>query len=1490
MGAARKLDKDQEDFESKQLSSLEAIAESKPEEILAKAVEINLIDEDTKEAIKKAIPGHEVIFQKALEKAGGGPAAFKKVFRSVYGRFLMERGPKLVKNSEGKDVIADGELEHETGDLMKALDKVLKFKVDPKLGLKGRSELQAVIRRLKDVTTGQGVREKFNGDLVKLAEEKVKHEEKKAELEPKNAVLVEAKKISNGLSRSSINLEELDELDDIEDHNDQVDSRITFLRNSTNELQNKLSEKEVDRDRYFDEINELRDSLMDFRDTVSAYNFNPSKIADIQKVLDALSSILAGAFSYDSWILTLKNEVEPLLKRINSRSYFNSKSYLKSEKSYPDSRKDFGDKILGDQIAVLSLSVKKLRTQLPGLSDYKSANEEFSEESGQVAEFEAGRRENEERKQELTEAAIKQLDDSALEIGKLKNPELESLVSGIGSKCDGYLSKLAALKANSAQDIPSLIRAFIRDVYNPFIAEISKDISASLAQNNSELADVAKSLSDNESETARLRDFKSPSLKLKDILERAFGVQKTPDEMKKLEDHHHHVEHTKADLEDDKKYYGGDDVKNIHKKYKELLGNNDDPSTINVDAASAREKKAAMDAKNEEKGKLEEVKTLFGEKKIGEVQDKFLELDGLLKGYLLSGAGDFESKLADKKSEADLLKGTVDNYEKTGKPLLVSNIQQEKANLNRLSADPKAEEFQKEAVRKTIRDLEDELNKKEGEFNDSRSKLKKLTVEISQLEKFRDTLKSFRTDILDLARGYEKALGLMFFEVSEAAKNTKLNEIVSLKNYFNGLNVNSNPEDFGRFKSSYEALSKDFSAISKAAEKTLKSAGYGIDEQQASNDESGKIEKAKVLYEALGPVVARIAKSAHHKVKFEAGAKVQAKKNDKGESIIGPDGKEVMETKEEAEARVLESVNKMEKEFAKLKKPDHKDFKVKDVAVFYKEYLLPIMGSDESRKTLNTNVNTAITVAEKAVKDSDKALKAAKEGNEKSKDLSDAQAARKIIGALVAEQFPDLSPMDHNKLVTMILADDVATLLTDEGYEAMAQRVTAEKLDAANFAGFRTKLLNFKYKEGDKVNQPFKGLKPEDFESWEKMDKLFTFGKLNYEKGAFVLAAFEDFDNGTKSIQSVKLEKKLRTLLAKKLGVDTHMDNAGIAKVVDDAFKAQMEKVRPIMKAHAEMAVGEKGKKAKENKKHVLDMKYEDLKDQFKSGKISGEIYDHKLEALVKEAKDSDVDVEFSANSAGAKYWNSPYAQWLKDKAHDAGKFVGKKALAAGVFAPLKIAGKGVWGATKLGTALGFQTALLPVRAAKYPLLLAAKPIVGFINLFRANKWTPLPGLRDSVKNDTARIMGYAKEKATGVAKGTAETVTSTVSGEWGKVKYADTKFADRNKKKADERAELMKIYEPKSDLEAVEVPDSPFVDLAKYKKQIDMVATALGIKIDAPHGAEVKVGHEEKKDDHAKPDAAHGAHDAHAEKKEDHAKPDAHAEKKEDHAKPAHH
>jgi|GEM_PF-2648954 len=935
-----------------------------------------------------------------------------------------------------------------------------------------------------------------------------------------------------------------------------------------------------------------------------------------------------------------------------------------------------------------------------------------------------------------------------------------------------------------------------------------------------------------------------------EILKKAFGEKADAKALKEHERKVHHATHKKGALEEDHKYFDGDEVKGLGKKAEAIK---DSTAT----AATVRQKKAALDATIENKAKLEDLKKLFAEEKTSDVQDKFLKLQGLWSHHTKAPA-DLDKQIIAKSAEVDLVRGTIDNFEKSGRQISLDAINRKEERLAQLRSNLATAKAESSSAAK-VANLEAEIGALETSLEQAREKLKNddagdvanrsklvsLKGELADLEKikakrdeFKTLLQTFRTEVLGYARGLEKAISLGVFGNEKAA------EIERLKKFFDGLNADTAMDQtkMNEVINNYNEVKSHFDAVSKSVSDQLKSPELGVEEKHALDQDQEKIEAAKTFYNELKAVIEKIEKAADHGVIFKK-----------------------------------DFITTLKDKFKDVKKPEDKDFSASTVASFYNDQLKDLLGDKDKRAAIVSAIETAMVNAEKEEKDAEKALKKLKEAADKYKNLTDDQAAKKIIGAMVYEQFPDISPMEHNKLVTMILADDVATLQTDEGYEALAQRGSAEAMEAAKFANVRKRLLNFKYKEGDKVIQPFKGLKPDDFKDWEHIEKLFTFGKLNYKNAFFVLAAFQHFDGDVKSIQSVKLEKKLKELLAKQMGVEGHMDKAGISKIVDDAFKAQLAKVKPIMQAHSELVGGKKYTEAKEHKKHVLDMKYADLNDQLRTKKIGQEVYEHKLKALIKEAADADVKLEFSGNTVAAQFWNSPEAQWLKDLGHDTGVFVGKKTFAVAAATPFKLAGKGLWGGAKLGASLGFQGAMLPFRAAKYPLLLAAKPVVGFINLFRANKWTPLPGIRDSIKNDAARVVGYATEKSTGVVKGTAKTVTETAAGEWGKVKYTATKYEDRNKHDAAERAEMMKIHEPKSELEPIELPDSPFVDLKKYEKQIDMVAKALGISIEAPHGHEVKVGHETeaKKDEHAhdahghaaevkKEEHAHGAHDAH--------------------------
>lgn len=1259
MGAARKLDQDQAAFEDKQLSSLESIAEREPAKLLDEAVKIKLIDQETRDKINTAIPGHEVLFTKTLEKAGTGPGAFKKAFRLVYGRFLMER---------------ESGTEKENAALISKLNSVLKFEVDEHI-IKGRPELQAAARRLRTYAASRkkpADSAKFNLPITEKRKEFLLRRKKTTERYQEDIQAVSDYVDSIGTSaEGSIDLNFL--VQDVT----QVESDIANLETDLNSIESgirvdKLSTDEV-----------VKFFALDPKFVFSLSEDQLNELSAEMKINTAFARKLLG-IDFDATLDT--NDVE--------------KAYEKFMVSFDPNK--LADRSKDDIMAKIALHAKETLDDLISYGIVQPIIDPFAEREsvrGQIKSKKKGKATLDTKLKsgrEQNSGSLEMLDGFEYGIELLR--EDVNISFAAKKLCDDYINSYQSFKAGAVLDDKEKIKKFLRNEVKDFVRRLKETLDENLGTYNKDIG-IAQTEIDGFSAQLDNPDG------ITGILEKAFPSAKSGAVIKRLEREHHEAEHKEHELGDVYKYFSSHD------------------SFTNVVEGGSQLSAAIRDWKDEQT------------KSVGAIEVELSALD--------SDKTDERAKLEKKKNKAGL------------------------------------------PLNARIAYLDEQISLKNKSIRSSDS----IEKALNEMGKIRDPAKPF-------VRETER-------ETMEKENERKAEELGVLKDEHKRLTL-------------IAAKTKEFrDELTKLVIKAVKAEHLGIDIEkyigvahEGKADDHGK-------------------KGDHHGVAAEISS-------------------------------LLQKINL-----------DNGNFDPQVLIDLYGKFN-GLFGDSERVQKLLEDFDAASAEKAKATKDSKKALDKANAEVEKGKNLTDDQAAKKIIGAMVGEQFPDLSPTDHNKLVSMILADDVATLQTDEGYEALAQRGSAEKLETLKFAGFRAKLLNFKFKEGEKITQPFKGLKPDDFKDWASMEKLFLSGKLNYKNAFFVLAAFEEFDNGVKSIQAVQLEKKLKKLLAKQMGVDEHMDKAGLSKIVDDAFKAQMEKVRPIMKAHSE-TVDSKGGKAKEHKQKVLDMKYEELNDQLRTDKISHKVYEHKLEALVKEASESDVKVEFSADSVGAQLWNSPEAQWLRDKGHDTGAFLGKKALAVGAIAPLKIVGSGLWGGAKLGASLGFQAAMMPFRAAKYPLLLAAKPMVGAINLFRSNKWTPLPGIIDSIKNDAGRVVGYTTEKATGVVKGTAETVTKTTAGEWGKVKFTDTKYLDRNKHHADERAEMLKIHEPKSDIDPIEVAESPFISFDKYNKQIEMVTKALGITIHAPGAHEVKVGHEEKvadkkeeakKDDHAKPEAAHDAHE----------------------------
>lgn len=467
---------------------------------------------------------------------------------------------------------------------------------------------------------------------------------------------------------------------------------------------------------------------------------------------------------------------------------------------------------------------------------------------------------------------------------------------------------------------------------------------------------------------------------------------------------------------------------------------------------------------------------------------------------------------------------------------------------------------------------------------------------------------------------------------------------------------------------------------------------------------------------------------------------------------------------------------------------------------------------------LREALDEKLAESDQQVSESKKAFDVANRGLNKTRDLQDHVAAKRIISEIIFRRNPDASLEERERLASLILMDRIAILQNTEGYEAVAKRGSANLLDTANQIGLKEKLIGFKYEEGGKAVEPFKGLKPAEFATWPVIEKLFA-TRLNHQTGFFLLAALEIFDGDTRSEQSIKTEAKLREILAKQLGVATRMDEAGVQRIVSEAYIAQLEAARPLVRRYFEH-YDRNSTIWNENKVRELNLRYEALKEKFRLKKVTKSFYEFQMKKLVKEATDAGVfdQVSFSQASVVAEYWDSPQAQAIRDWGYGLGKFAGQKTgrLALG---SLRFLGRGAWGTTKLGLGLGVQTALLPVRAVKYPLMLAAKPLVGFINLFRRNKWTPY-SIRETARADFKRVGQYF----TTTAKTTGDTMkkdAGVVGEEWGKPKHEETPYGKRTKKDIGMLETEAKEVGEKGVATPVEVSNSPFIDLEVYKKKI---------------------------------------------------------------------
>lgn len=402
-------------------------------------------------------------------------------------------------------------------------------------------------------------------------------------------------------------------------------------------------------------------------------------------------------------------------------------------------------------------------------------------------------------------------------------------------------------------------------------------------------------------------------------------------------------------------------------------------------------------------------------------------------------------------------------------------------------------------------------------------------------------------------------------------------------------------------------------------------------------------------------------------------------------------------------------------------------------------------------------------------------------------------AAKTLIKAILKEQDPRMPDRRLDQRASLILVENVSVLQSQKNYAELAKEAGPEKLKANHLLNLKHRLIDLKYKiyVEDKVHSPFGELEVEDFEDLNKLGMLFRSGRLNLENGFFVLAALAATEKeglkGERSGQSIKVEKELKRLLAKELGVEDRLHEAKVSKLIDEAFE---ERLYDAEGAQQECSQKSRRtlKKWKDSKKKELQLRYKVMKEQLRTGEIEVDKFDMEYDKLMEEMESHGLKKIFwlPKNKFVSKWWNRPAAQWLRDQGRN-------KSLGA-----LRLAARGIWGGIKAP----FQT----VRAiVSWPLYLAGNLSLGLYNCFSKVDWKPIPMFHQKMWEDLKRPFGVPKKMGEAIKK------------DWQWSAQPGRTYAGRTKMNVGQLEEVVKEYQRFDDKNAMVLRASPFGDMESH-------------------------------------------------------------------------
>ena len=427
--------------------------------------------------------------------------------------------------------------------------------------------------------------------------------------------------------------------------------------------------------------------------------------------------------------------------------------------------------------------------------------------------------------------------------------------------------------------------------------------------------------------------------------------------------------------------------------------------------------------------------------------------------------------------------------------------------------------------------------------------------------------------------------------------------------------------------------------------------------------------------------------------------------------------------------------------------------------------------------------------------------------------LSDSDIARTLLTEVYRRISPGLTPNIRANLVQTEIYSGMQNILNPNNAPNPARAANEDARRILSSHQFRDFVLDLNFSVGDRTFNPFKNITPDELMDWSSINNLILSGRISFESGFYLLAAFERF-GARNTILYSNLKGYLMRNIAHQLTIESRLDDSRAVQLLNDAFMANYHKYTSLLNTHVSF-VQRNHTQSDTNFLRMLEMQYEQQMIRFQNEEIDKDELNEEVEKLRESARERNLlnRLTFSQNSSLKNVINSRFSQKVKGKAKDVSKFVGKKTFSVvkqpfimpwkGMYRGVRFAVKSAWGTTK--------------SLFKNAAILAASPVKWVVNFFRDKEWKPF-SIKDSLKKDVVNAGKTIKEGALGVPN---LLITEPVK-DFQDINYKDTDYKAERKKRYDKLARDIENLRPQTERKVLSL-NANFnfnVELEAYRNQ----------------------------------------------------------------------